>query len=259
MKQVTSAALFILLLMPTRSAEALDVRSLPEDFQAAKVAVTAAATDAFCARFPATKTRIEALLEEKNERVKDYLGGLVENLGDRRANRDAFREGLRSEIDQKRSVWLEELRGRAETDDEKKAIKQYQKQIEEAIDDRREAIDEAIVAYRTSVDVAVTKRRAAMESTRSAFQSSVRDTLGDVQRNCEEGNGGAAIARNFKAALAAARTKLEADKKNALLVEGQVKDLLRTRKQAAETAFVDYQATLAAARSDLEAAFSGSN
>lgn len=259
MKQATSAILlFVLSFLPMHSAEAFDFNISPEAFQEAKVAVVAAATDAFCSRFPTTKSKIESLLEEKNERVRDYLGGIVENLGDRRANRDAFREGLRSEVDQKRSVWLAELKTQAETDDEEKAIKKYQKRIAEAIDDRREAIDAAIIEYRTSVDAVVVKRRSAMESTRNTFQASVTDVLGDVEKNCALGNGGSAIARNFKSGLAAARTKLEADKKNAVLLEGQIKDLVQTRKEAAETAFRAYQAELKAARADVETAFAGS-
>ncbi|MFA9263093.1 MAG: hypothetical protein ACEQSB_07185 [Undibacterium sp.] len=215
----------------------------------------AANTEAFCTQFAETKSKLETALSEKDARVKDYLGGLVENLGDRRANRDAKREGLRSEADQKRSAWYERLNARAKTDAEKDAVLKYQERVEEAVDDRREEVDDAIKSYRESVDTLVEKRRATIESARLAFHTNVLAAITTVEQGCTNGAATLTITKNFKTALSAARTKLAADKKSASMLEGQIQSLVETRKKSVTAAFAQYEAALKAAKADLIAAF----
>lgn len=210
----------------------------------------------FCAGFTETKKKLEASIEERDERVKDYLGGIVENLGDRRGVRDAKREEVRSLADQRRSDQYEPLKERATNDEEKKVVQKYQEHVEQAVEERREAIDTAVGEYRKSIDSFVAKRQKAMESVRADFQSTMKKGLLTVEKECEEENvKPARLANDLKATLSIARTTLVQDKKNAAMMGASVKSLVETRKKAVSVALTQFQLELKSAKAELQAAF----
>lgn len=261
MKQATSALLFMLLVLPFGGVSAFTF-DLPDmgvqNLSAADVSKLVAdeSGGVFCSGWAETKSRLGAAIREKNDRVADYLGGIAENLEDRRGVRDAKREGLRSEADQARSAGYDALQASAMTEAEKEAVETYEQRVEKALEDRRAAIDTAVSEYRTSIDTLVSKRRTAMESNRAAFQSGVEAAFASVEADCEAGASGATIAKNLKSALGAARAKLEKDRQNALALEQQIRTLAAERKKAVAASVALFRTEFVAANAELKKAFS---
>ena len=130
-------------------------------------------TEAFCAALGETKNQLSEGVAAKEKRVSEYVDGLSQQLEDERNGRDAKLEEARSEADQKRSEWYARPEDRAKGDDAEDAVVRYQKRVEEAVDDRRDALDAAIAEFRKSVDELVAKRSASMQTTRDMFRTSV--------------------------------------------------------------------------------------
>lgn len=260
MKQATSIFLFMWLLLPAGPAAAFTFDLPDTAVQNLSVAdlsklVAAESSDAFCSGWGETKSQITNLIGEKNDRVADYLGGIVENLDDRRGVRDAKREGVRSEADQLRSAGYDSLELAAVTEDEKKAVEKYEERIEKALEERRAAVDATVGEYRKSIDILIAKRRMVMEASWAGFQSDVEAAFRGVDADCDADASVATMGKNLKSALSAARAKLEKDKQNALALEQQIKASAVVRRQSVAASIAAFQSEFKAANAELKAAF----
>ena len=239
----------------------LVTRKLPNDKQVATVAgklpliAKVPNTEAFCGALSDTKSKLNTAVDLKKGAVAEYLAALPEDLENGRNGRDAKLEETRSEADQLRSEWYARLKDRAEGDGEEDAVVRYQKRVEKAVDDRREAIDAAIATFRTSVDALVTGRTTNMMSAREDFTAAVTAATAKLETDCLNGAATATVLKNFRASLAAARTRLIADKQAAQSIQEEMKVLSGARKKSIAASVAAFQTELSAANAELRAAF----
>ncbi len=212
-------------------------------------------TDTFCSALAVTKSKLETRVTEKESAVNAYLDTLSDNLENERNGRDAKLEEARSEADQLRSEGYAQLMDRADGDNESDAVEDYQKRVEEAIDDRRDAIDAAVLEFRTETDTLIAKRKSAMQTARDNFKASVGAAVAKLETDCTNGVATATILSNFKESLMSARTKLASDKKAAESMQGEIRKLVETRKTRVALAVKTFQAELLAANTELQQAF----
>lgn len=212
-------------------------------------------TEAFCSVLADTKAKLETKVMEKEAAVTTYLDALPEELENERNGRDANLEEARSEADQLRGEGYVRLMERADGDNEADAVEAYQNRVEEAVDDRRDAIDRAIAEFRTGADALIVKRKGAMHSARDTFKASFATAVAKVETDCTNGVATATILSNFKANLENAQAKLAIDKKAAESMQGEMKKLADTRKTSVAASVKTFQAELAAANAELKQAF----
>lgn len=251
---------FILLLLPSDRATAFslaDMETAVRDISTSELSrqLVAEAGTAFCARWPETKTRLESLSRERNDRVVSYLENLATSFEEERGARDAKREGLRSEADQLRSTGYEWLVFAAQTEEEKKAAVEYQETVEAALEDRRLALDAAIAEYRSAVDAKLVERRQSMETLRAAFEVKVKKTLTTIDEKCATDSSGASLAETLRTGLASAKAGLANDMAAVARIEASIKSAAETRKQSVASAFTQFRSTLEAANAKLQTAF----
>jgi len=218
-------------------------------------ALKSADTKTFCSGFAEIEAGLQASVTEKKAAVDDYLGGIVENLGDRRGIRDAKLEGVRSTTDQVRSEWYAVLENQAEMDEQRDAVGKYRERVEAAIDKRREGVNQAIEAFRTNVNELSVKRQSAMRSARDKFSVSVVAAFAKVETDCANGASIQVILQHFKANLKATRDKLASDKVNAQGMEDEVEKLATARKKEIAAVFADFRSELALANVDVRSVF----
>ncbi|MFZ1626979.1 MAG: hypothetical protein WAT81_04210, partial [Candidatus Moraniibacteriota bacterium] len=229
-----------------------------ENFQGFKMTeVIAKVSDgeAFCSVLGATQAKLSEAVETREKSVSDYVATLPERLEDKRNGRDAKREEARSEADQVRSEWYARLEKQADGDDEEESVTKYQKTVEEAIDDRRDAVDGAIAAFRKDVDALAAKRSAGIQSTRDTFQTAVETAVEKLAADCGRGVKTEALIRNFKTALAAARNRLALDKKAATALETEVKASAEVRRKSISAAEDTFRSELKQANEKLQQDF----
>jgi hypothetical protein len=214
-------------------------------------------TEAFCAALGETKKQLSEGVAAKEKRVSEYIDGLAQQLEDERNGRDAKLEEARSEADQKRSEWYARLEDRAKGDDQKDAVVKYKQRVEEAVDDRRDAVDAAIAEFRKSVDELAVKRSTSMQTARDTFRASTEAAAKKLETDCANGVATDVVVKDFKASLKAGREKLAADKKAVATLESEIKILAEVRKKSIAAAVTTFQAELQAANEDLQASFTG--
>lgn len=236
-----------------------NLQDLKVSSQAVKLAdsLKSANTEAFCSVLDETKKTLETAVGNKEEAVSEYVKGVGQNLDDERNARDAKLGEARSVADQERSEWYAALDNRAESDDQKAAVMKYRQRVEEAVDDRRAAVDSAIFAFRKAIDALVQKRSIAMESASEGFKASVETATEELEKECQVGIATASLVKDFKSALKAGRDKLAADKKAALALQTETKALADIRKKSIAAAVAAFQSEMIQANKDLETAFAG--
>lgn len=251
---------FALLLLPSAQVTAFslaDMETAVRDIPNSELSrqLVAEAGTVFCARWPATKTRLESLTRERNDRVVSYLENLATSFEEERGARDAKREGLRSEADQLRSAGYEWLVFAAQTEEEKKAAVEYQETVEAALEDRRLALDAAIVEYRSAVDAKLAERRQSMESLRAAFEVKVKKTLSTIDEKCAADSSGASLAETLRTGLSSAKAGLANDMAAVARIEASIRSAAEQRKRSVAAALLEFRSTLETANADLRSAF----
>jgi FAD/FMN-containing dehydrogenase len=211
--------------------------------------------EAFCTAFTNAKARLKTEIVEKEAAVTTYLDTLPEDLGNERNGRDAKLEEARSEADQLRSEEYVRLLARADGDKEQAAVKDYQQQVEDAVEARRDAIDAAIVKFRTGVDGLIAKRKKTMQSARDAFAFAVNAALVKLETDCAQNVATVTIRSDFEASLQRARTKLTGDRQVTESMQGTLKSLADTQKVSVAVATEVFQIELTAAKGELKQAF----
>ncbi|MEK9151151.1 MAG: hypothetical protein AAB547_00800 [Patescibacteria group bacterium] len=211
--------------------------------------------EAFCNRFTENAEKIASNLAERRGKFEDRRENRANTLETRRDGREAKLDGNRTEADERRSAMYARLEARATTDAQKAAVAEFKKTVEEAVDTRRDAVDAAIAEFRKGVDAAIAGRKDDMESAVSQFQSEVVAALGKAKSDCADGANPETVKTNFRNSLAAARTALQNDRKDADKVGEQVKKLAETRRIAVRKALDDFRSAVEAARVELKKAF----
>lgn len=209
----------------------------------------------FCSRFTDAATKIGSGMAEGRGRFEKRRDNRLDDVEDGRSSRDAKFEDKRSDADGDRSEMYANLEAKADTDAKKEALSDFKKTIEEAVDDRRDAVDAALLAFRTGVDAAIAGRKDDMQGAVDTFQAAVDAALAKAKSDCENGTAPATVRTNFLSALEAARKTLQSDHQESERVGEQVKALAETRRIAIKKALDDFKATVEAATLELKKAF----
>ncbi|MBP9728077.1 MAG: hypothetical protein KBD27_01735 [Candidatus Moranbacteria bacterium] len=212
----------------------------------------------FCSNFADHAAKIAANMTERKNSFEERKTNRAGTVDENRGNRDGKLQDKRSSADERRSEMYAKLEGKADTDAEKEAVAQFKKTVEEAIDDRQDAVNDAIEAFRTGVDAAAATRKDDLQAMSDTFTKAVNSAVEKAKSDCEGGATPATVRTNFQAALNAAREDLQSDRSASLKLKTEVKALADARKVSIEKAVSSFKATLELAKGELKKAF-GSN
>lgn len=192
--------------------------------------------------------RYEKLLERKTKRTDIFE--------EKRSSRDAKLDEHREDRDARRSEMYAKLLERAGDDTEKQAaVATFKTAIEQAVSDRKAAVDAAIAAFRAGVDAAVGGRKDTMDESIADFKAAAEAAFAKAKSDCESGVDPKDVRETLAASLEAARKNIQDDRAAAEKVGTQVKALAETKKVAFEKALSDFKAAAEAARTNLKAVF----
>lgn len=211
--------------------------------------------EAFCSVFTKNAERIAGNLSDRLTKLEARQGNRQSALEARRDDREARLEGSRSAADERRNAMYVKLDTRAESDAQKAAVAEFRKTVEAAVDTRRDAVDAAIALFRKNVDVAISGRKDDMGSAAAKFKSAVEAALNTAKSDCENGTNPETVRSHFKKNLAAARTALQNDRKEADKVGEQVRVSAAARRTDVKNALDVFKAAVEGARVELKKAF----
>lgn len=208
--------------------------------------------EVFCNRFTETAGAIGSGMASARQNLEKRAGERVGQMDEGRDSRDSKLEDSRSDADAKRSEMYAKLKEKADTDTKEEAVEEFQKTVEEAVDDRRDAVNAAIEAFRTGVDAAIASRKDDMQNAADAFTAAMKSALDKAKSDCEAGTAPATVRSNFQAALVAAHKNLQADRAESEKIRKEIQALADTRQAAIEKAISDFKATVEAAAKKLK-------
>jgi hypothetical protein len=210
----------------------------------------------FCFQISSLTSKID----QKITGIGDKLGvkrvEISNKIEERRDNREMKLEQVRDKWDVNREEHFVKLEEKAKTDEQKQAVINFKKAVNDAISVRRLAIDLAIQNFKTGVDQAIASRKAAINALEDNYESAVKTAIAKATTDCASGVLPATIRQNLTNDLKTARDKFTSERKEVDKTK-EVKDqLIATKKAAFEKAINDFKIALEKAKTDLKAAFS---
>ncbi|MCK9360749.1 hypothetical protein M0Q28_00775 [Patescibacteria group bacterium] len=192
------------------------------------------------------RVKLDARSNDREQKLEERRADRLEKVSDRE-----------KQSDERRAELATKLEAHATTDAQRAAILKFQADVRAAVEARRVAYQAANEAFRRGVDASVTARRTQVEASVTLFRTSVKAALEKAKTDCAAGVSAATVKANLLAALKAARTRFESDRKAIDRVGTQVKALAETRKAAHAKAMTVFKADMEKARVALKAAFAG--
>lgn len=212
----------------------------------------------FCGTFAETTGNIAEKLSGVRSKIEDFRENREGAMEDRRDTRDENLNEIRSEQDARRVEWYGKLEVRAKTDDEKDAVKEFEKTVDAAVETRRDAVDAARETFRSGVDALVAGKKTSVESAADNFENAVNAAVAAAKADCEAGKDPETIRNTFRKSLKNARETLSKERKSSEGIGDQVEALAKTRNESVRKAVEAFNATLKSAAETLKKAFAGS-
>ncbi len=209
----------------------------------------------FCKNVNKWRNTIETRLEDRKERVSVKVVERDENIASRRETRDVNLESKRDGWDKNREQRYSNLESKAETEEQKQAVAEFKSIVDEAVATRRVSVDAAIDTFRSEVNKVVTTRRQAVNTAIEEFQLAVANAGEKAENDCANEVAAATVRLNYRAALKAAKDKLQTDKQAIDKIGAQVQTLAQTRNVAVKQAVDTFTSELKAAVEQLKASF----
>lgn len=209
-----------------------------------------------CENLAERSSRLQERLGDRYEKIMERKAKRMTAFDEKRNERDVTLDEQRAERDANRAEMYEKLVERAGDDSEKKAaVSAFQSAVEQAVSDRKKAVDAAIMAFRSGVDDALGSRKNTIEAGIADFNSAVERATSEVKKSCEAGTDPATVRATFEASLKTARADIADDRATAEKVGTQVKALAETKRAAFLLAHETFKVAMEKARADLKAAF----
>ena len=190
--------------------------------------------------------------------------GQIKTPGDRLANWEAKKTeqnakltALRAQWNANRDAQFKKLEERAGTDSQKiAAVSAFEATVRSAISTREATVDVARTTFQTGVEGLINTHSQGVSGDKTAFEVAIKAAFDAAQADCgSSGANAATIRTTLRTALAAARSKFQADKQSVPKVGTDIQVFITARKTAIDKAMVDFKATMETARIALKKAF----
>jgi len=207
----------------------------------------------FCTNLPnlTAQTTAKISTNEKNLEARQQQQTQVQ---ERQTKRTQQLGQIRTNGDQDRQAIYGQLMAKAETEEQKQAVTQFQNTIEAAVATRRTAVDSALQAYWTALNNALSTRQTAVFTARQNFSASVQAALNTASKECSSGVSPVTARKNFQASLQTAKSQFATNRKDIDKIGPQVKTTVQARNTAVKKAMDDFKKTAEQARITLKAA-----
>lgn len=239
----------------TASIAALILATGMQAFPAAAASRDMARKTDFCSRFSQVEEKLDSRFEERIGRFHEKQAARVENLNDRRTEREQKLADHRENADQKRQALYDRLSQHADTDEEKAAVKTFKQGLEVAADTRQAAIDKAISDYQNGVGDEIAKRKAATNQLVATLKSEKRAAFNKAEAACQAGADFQNVRKVLKADLKAAREKFVSGHQNLEKISDAIKALGETRRDAVKDATNTFKSTVEQLKEALKEVF----
>lgn len=210
----------------------------------------------FCSQLSTFTSRIDQKIIGFGDKLEAKHSEISNKIQERRDNREMKLDQVRDKWDANRAEHFAKLEEKAKTDEQKQAVVNFKKAVNDAIVARRVAIDLAINNFKTGVDQAIASRKAAINTISDNYENAVKTAVTKAITDCANGVTPSTVRQNLNNDLKAARDKFTSERKEIDKLKETKDQLIAEKKVAFEKAISDFKLALEKAKSDFKAAFS---
>jgi len=139
----------------------------------------------FCAKLEEALSKLEKSYSERKKAISENLGEQNKKIQEERQKYDDQRIWLRLRQDYSLKVFFSRLGKLAETEIQKKAIDNYQKEMTLALEERRRLTDLAVDEYRKDVDNLKSSKMTEMEARLVKYEENLEKEIQKASEKCE--------------------------------------------------------------------------
>lgn len=223
--------------------------------QEKKAEIQAIKAENVCERISNFAENLNSKASEAEDKVNSNQQNRLKNWTEKTKQADANLERLRTNWSKNRDEQFSKLEEAAKTDEQKKAVSDFETTTKKAITTRQAAVDAANKAFRDGVQELIMNRQDKIDSLVSGFVSARKEALDKVQADCSASKDAKTIRADFQAALKTVRTQFQSDRQDVAKVGNQIQALIQVRRTAVEKAMGDFKNVMEQARVTLRKAF----
>lgn len=202
-----------------------------------------------CAIFEKVEANVTA---DADKKVADDLKKQVQQD----ASRALIRSTLDSKIIEVRAKWTDsrkdyfaKLDVRAVTEDQKIAVRKFEKAVDDALANRQKEIDKARAVYRNNVDAAITQRRDNAKTALPILKESAKTAATEARNKCSEPLPNLQIITStLKGQLITVQSTFKSSVQGTELIEKTLEKIAEARLDAIKKIDNDFKTTEEAAR-----------
>lgn len=209
----------------------------------------------FCDRFSALADDLNQKVEQQRNRIQTRQEERFTNWASRSSEVDANLDMARDNWDENREEQFTALENRAQTEEQKKAVSEFEATVRVAVETRRAAVDAAMNTFREQVKNSIQTRQGQADESVSVFDSARLAAIEKAKTACGNGSDPVKVRTTLRTELKAAQDKLQGDRQNITKVSANIEAEIQTRRQAVQKAGNEFRATMEQARIKLKAAF----
>lgn len=213
------------------------------------------ARESICSRMDAIYENIENRARDREQKIFEISQEKKSRIEERRNLITQNLESRRFEWDENRKERYAKLMERAQTDAQKIAVVNFQKAIEEAVAQRRNAINKATEEFRGSMDSALSDRKNLIDKAVETYQKDRKEAFEKAKASCDAGRSSSEVRAQLHSDLESALKKFRSSRMSAEKLNEKVKLLSETKRQAVKKAIEDFRNTLNLEISKLRSVF----
>jgi hypothetical protein len=225
------------------------------DIQQKKDDRTSEKNDNICEKISERAEAFGQKMAEEENRFQARSQERLANWTTKKTEKETALSSNRATWDTNRDAQFKALKERAQTEEQKKAVTDFEVKVRAAIETRRTAMDSAIKTFQTGVEAAIKTRNGQVDQLLTNAKAARQKLLDTAKADCAAGKDAKTVMATFRAGMQANREKAQSDKQNITRVNTQVEALITTRKTAMDKALTDFKATMEKARVELKKAF----
>lgn len=213
-----------------------------------------AMAEKFCEKLSELTEKFGQKVDEGANRFRERTELRAGSWEEKQSERDVKLAERRSQRDSNLEEHFEKLETRAQTEEQKKAAAGFEEAMREAIETRRDAVDQAIADFREGVRKILEKRATEKNSAAKAFESTKTSAFSKAQNSCSAGSDAKAIQSALHAELKVARDNFVSERQSMEKIRTDVQALITVRKQTFEQAMNNFKSAAEKARTELQSA-----
>lgn len=190
------------------------------------------------------KSQIETKKQERLQKWQTYLDQM-----------DAKMMEIRTRKEANLKVHFDMLEEKAETEEQKNAVAEFEKSLQTALATRNTSIDATLSQFRVEVKKLQTERKTELEKEVSAFLSSQKEAFSKAKLDCASGVDSETVKNDLKKSLTSEKEEFQVVKSNAEKNRMQMQMLIQTRNQAMQEAKDAFRISVETSAKDLKVVF----